>query len=177
MSAITIGVMSDLRTIAAPAQGEQDIVRATPSILDSKTVAIFCGEPRYPAAPPYCPRDAVAEYPFGDALDRSQSNPAYHAVRGALRLLDSPEKWCKNTLQQTGPDGQRQYCIRGALYKATAMLGFSVKNGGPQLQKADYLLAKTFGPRVGLYPHVDFQNRPDTTFDQMRALLHKALAI
>ena len=88
MSAITIGVMSDLRTIAAPAQGEQNIVRATPSSLDSTTVAIFCGEPRYSAVPPFCPSDPVAEYPFGDALDRSQPNPAYHAVRGALRLLE-----------------------------------------------------------------------------------------
>ncbi|MCH9033555.1 MAG: DUF362 domain-containing protein, partial [Planctomycetes bacterium] len=32
--------------------------------------------------------DPVAEYPFGDALDHLQPNPAYHAVRGALRLLD-----------------------------------------------------------------------------------------
>ncbi len=53
-----------------------------------RKVAIFSGKPRYPAAPPFCPGDPVAEYPFGDAVDCSQPNPAYHAVRGALRLLD-----------------------------------------------------------------------------------------
>lgn len=62
-------------------------MQATPSILNAKTVAVFCGEPRYPDSPPFHPSEANPEYPFGDAIDPSRPNPAYRAVRGALHLL------------------------------------------------------------------------------------------
>ena len=62
-------------------------MQATPSILNSKTVAIFRGEPRYPDSPPFHPSEANPEHPFGDVIDPSRPNPAYRAVRGALHLL------------------------------------------------------------------------------------------
>ncbi|MCH7704503.1 MAG: DUF362 domain-containing protein [Planctomycetes bacterium] len=56
--------------------------------MDSKTVAIFRGPARYPDMPPFSPSEGFPEYPFDCVKDGSQPNPAYHAVRGALGLLD-----------------------------------------------------------------------------------------
>ncbi len=59
-----------------------------PQMPDPRIVAISCGEPRYPAAPPFGPSVPFPEYPFGGEAERSEPNHAYRTVRQALRLLD-----------------------------------------------------------------------------------------
>lgn len=101
-------------------------------------------------------------------------------IIGALQLLDSPEKWCKNTLTQVGPNGERQFCIRGALFQAGKALGFLGNGEGywtKQAMQADNLVAKAYTGRAMGGAHVTFQNRPSTTFAQMRSLLQRALTI
>ncbi|MBN2560134.1 MAG: DUF362 domain-containing protein [Phycisphaerae bacterium] len=56
-------------------------------MISDPHVAIFRGEARYPHAPPFHPGEAFPEYPFGDAIDASEANHTYLAVRGSLQLL------------------------------------------------------------------------------------------
>ncbi len=56
-------------------------------MTSASEVAIFHGEPCYSSTPPFSPDDAPPEYPFQDVEPANNPNPAYRAVRGALRLL------------------------------------------------------------------------------------------
>ncbi len=53
----------------------------------TENVAIFCGEGFYAKAPPFHPSDAFPEHAFDQAI-APESNPAYRAVRGAMKLLE-----------------------------------------------------------------------------------------
>jgi uncharacterized protein (DUF362 family) len=61
-------------------------------LLDPRLVGVACGTPSYGEEPPYSPGEAWPEYPFTAQLISGKPNPAYQAVREALRLLglDAP---------------------------------------------------------------------------------------
>ena len=56
-------------------------------VLSSSQVAISTGYDGYPSEPPYSPKVAFPEYPFGSKGLAVDANHAYVGVRGALRLL------------------------------------------------------------------------------------------
>jgi len=61
-------------------------------VCKESCVALFEGEARYAADPPYSPAIAYPEYPLSHLDDRDGSgNPAYSAVREALRLAGLDE--------------------------------------------------------------------------------------
>ena len=57
-------------------------------ILRSVAVAISTGHCGYPLEPPYSPKVAYPEYPFGPDTLSKEINHAYEGVRDALRLLE-----------------------------------------------------------------------------------------
>lgn len=56
--------------------------------LTSTHVAVSTGNKGYPLQPPYSPSGLCPEYPFGSDALAKETNPAYEAVRDALRLLE-----------------------------------------------------------------------------------------
>jgi len=96
-------------------------------------------------------------------------------IEGMLNLVNGPEKWCKYTLYETVNEVER-YCLLGALMKVTSgdALRWSVEVDGMIDLFDDLAVTKGYG-KTYERPSVEFNNAPETEYEDLRLFLKEAL--
>jgi hypothetical protein len=96
-------------------------------------------------------------------------------VRRAIALIPSKEVWNKEDTRQC-PPGQTKISLFCAMMQATTEVSGGVHYRQPAMQAVREVLNEVGGARVKLHRIMDYNNHPDTTLDEIHALLKRAEA-
>jgi hypothetical protein len=96
-------------------------------------------------------------------------------VRRAIALIPSKDVWNKEDNRQC-PPGQTKVSLFCAMMQATTEISGGVHYRQPAMQAVREVLNEVGGDRVKLHRIMDYNNHPDTTLDEIHALLKRAEA-
>jgi hypothetical protein len=96
-------------------------------------------------------------------------------VQRAIALIPSKEVWNKEDNRQC-PPGQAKISLFCAMMQATTEISGGVHYRQPAMQAVREVLNEVGGDRVKLHRIMDYNNHPDTTLEEIHALLKRAEA-
>jgi hypothetical protein len=94
-------------------------------------------------------------------------------VERAIALIPSREVWNKEDTRQC-PPGQTKISLFCAMMQATTEVSGGVHYRQPAMQAVREVLNEVGGDRVKLHRIMDYNNHPDTTLEEIHALLRRA---
>jgi hypothetical protein len=96
-------------------------------------------------------------------------------IERAISLIPNREVWNKEDTRQC-PPGQTKISLFCAMMQATTEVSGGVHYRQPAMQAVREVLNEVGGDRVKLHRIMDYNNHPDTTLDEIHALLRRAEA-
>ncbi len=96
-------------------------------------------------------------------------------IERAIALIPSREVWNKEDTRQC-PPGQTKISLFCAMMQATTEISGGVHYRQPAMQAVREVLNEVGGDRVKLHRIMDYNNHPDTTLEEIHALLRRAEA-
>jgi hypothetical protein len=96
-------------------------------------------------------------------------------IQRAIALIPSRDVWNKADNRQC-PPGQTKVSLFCAMMQATTEISGGVHYRQPAMQAVREVLNEVGGTRVKLHRIMDYNNHPDTTLDEIHALLRRAEA-
>jgi hypothetical protein len=94
-------------------------------------------------------------------------------IERAIALIPSREVWNKEDTRQC-PPGQPKISLFCAMMQATTEVSGGVHYRQPAMQAVREVLNEVGGDRVKLHRIMDYNNHPDTTLEDIHALLRRA---
>lgn len=112
------------------------------------------------------------------------------AIEGVLGLLNGPEKWCKWRSSSIDNNGNKSYCLGGALsqvlYGKSSIWGYRIEDHGYVRDPQWFSLAEKMDANVRDQGYegfgvgeafVQFNNAPEIEYEDIRMLLKEVLEV